>query len=132
MAETPAPAAPTPEGWADAPGTEAPAVAVVPPPGRDDRAVRPAILGPADGPGQGDEGGAEGWAALRRRMAELGVSRYWIEGEPGGPARFRCLVPLAGGRAVAQHFEAEADDDLQAAEAALRRIALWRATEAAP
>jgi len=66
---------------------------------------------------------------LRRRMKTLGVTRYWVEGEPGGPSRFRCVIPTAGGRAVGQHFEAEGDDDLQAAEAALRRVALWKATE---
>ena len=70
-----------------------------------------------------------GWDGLRRRMKALGVARYWCEGEPGGPARFRCVIPTAGGRAVSQHFEAEGDDDLQAAEAALRRVALWKATE---
>ena len=62
----------------------------------------------------------------------MGVSRYWIESEPGGPARFRCLIPLAGNRAVSQHFEAEGDDEFQAADAALRRVALWRATEPRP
>ncbi len=71
-----------------------------------------------------------GWAELRRSMRELGVSRFVIEGEPGGRVRFHCLIPVAGSRAVAQHFEAEADDELQAAEVALRRVTLWRATEA--
>ncbi len=71
----------------------------------------------------------EGWDNLRRRMKTLGVARYWIEGEPEGPCRFRCLIPTAGGRAVSQHFEAEANDDLHAADAALRRVALWKSTE---
>lgn len=69
------------------------------------------------------------WAEIRRKMTALGVSRYGIEGEPNGRVRFHCVIPLAGRRAVAQQFEAEGDDDLQAAEAALRRVALWRATE---
>ncbi|MBX6315922.1 MAG: hypothetical protein IRY99_23865, partial [Isosphaeraceae bacterium] len=69
------------------------------------------------------------WAAIRKRMRELGVGRYWIEGEPGGPARFRCTLPVAGQRGVAQQFEAEGEDALQAAETALRRAALWKATE---
>lgn len=73
-----------------------------------------------------------GWSAIRDRMTALGVSRYWIEGEPAGAVRFRCVVPLAGGGAVAQQFEAEADDIPTAAEAALRRIDLWRATENPP
>jgi hypothetical protein len=70
-----------------------------------------------------------GWAELRRSMRELGVSRFVVEGEPGGRVRFHCLIPVAGSRAVAQHFEAEADDEFQAAEVALRRVTLWRATE---
>jgi hypothetical protein len=70
------------------------------------------------------------WAEVRRSMRELGVSRYGIEGEPGGRVRFHCVIPLAGQRAVGQHFEAEGDDELAAARSALRRVALWRATEA--
>jgi hypothetical protein len=62
-------------------------------------------------------------------MRELGVARYGLEGEPGGRVRFHCLIPLAGRRAVAQQFEAEADDEIEAAQTALRRVALWRATE---
>jgi hypothetical protein len=69
------------------------------------------------------------WAEIRRTMRGLGVSRYGLDGEPGGRVRFHCVIPLAGRRAVGQHFEAEGDDDLQAAQATLRRIALWRATE---
>jgi hypothetical protein len=77
-------------------------------------------------------GPARDWTDLRRRMRELGVSRYEIEGEPGGRCRFRCLIPLAGRRAVGQQFEGEGDDDFQAADAALRRVSLWRASETAP
>lgn len=70
------------------------------------------------------------WADVRAAMRALGVSRYGIEGEPAGRVRFHCVIPLAGRRAVGQHFEAEGDDDLQAARAALKRVALWKATEA--
>jgi hypothetical protein len=65
-------------------------------------------------------------------MEELGVGRYWVEGAFGGPVVFRCVVPVVGDRAVSQHFEAEGDDLLTAAGDALRRIALWRATEPTP
>lgn len=63
-------------------------------------------------------------------MRELGISKYWVEGEPSGGVRFRCLVPIAGEGAVAQQFEAEGDAVADAAEAALRRVALWRAAAA--
>jgi hypothetical protein len=69
------------------------------------------------------------WAGVRRALRALGVSRYGVEGEPAGRVRFHCVLPLAGRRAVGQHFEAEGDDDLQAARAALRRVTLWRASE---
>jgi hypothetical protein len=65
-------------------------------------------------------------------MRALGVARYGIEGEPGGKVRFHCLIPLAGRRAVGQQFEAEGNDEIQAAQAALKRVALWRATEGEP
>jgi hypothetical protein len=119
-------------GWGDAPGS-APAKAALPdlakvlPGGRVDASVTPAVMGPGPG-GPGPEARSD-WAALRKRMREAGVSRYWIEGEPGGVSRFRCVIPLAGRQAVGQQFEAEGDDEIQAAEAALRRVALWRATE---
>ena len=69
------------------------------------------------------------WDGLRKRMKTLGVTKYWTEGTPTGAVKFRCSVPLAGSESVSQQFEAEGDDDLKAAEAALRRIALWQATE---
>jgi hypothetical protein len=74
--------------------------------------------------------GGDEWAALERKMQTLGVSRFMIEAEPGGRVVFSCLIPLAGRQAVAQRFEAEGDDIVQAAHAALRRIGLWRATQA--
>lgn len=72
------------------------------------------------------------WAALRRKLQSAGVTRYTIEGEPGGRVVFSCLIPLAGRQAVAQRFEAEADDEFEAAQAAIRRITLWRAARQAP
>ncbi|MEW4566699.1 hypothetical protein AB1L88_02415 [Tautonia sp. JC769] len=72
------------------------------------------------------------WAEVRHQMVELGVGRYWVEGEFGGPVIFRCVVPMIGDRAVSQHFEAEGDDLMTAARVTLRRIALWRATEESP
>ena len=66
------------------------------------------------------------WTALRKRMAALGVQEYEVKGTPGGPVRFRCLVPGSGAEA-AKPFESEGDDEFQAAESALRRVAVWRA-----
>jgi hypothetical protein len=132
--EAPAPSPPPPAAtargesgdWADAPDSAAPAAAVPPRPHGPETA--PAPEPPASAPAQA-AAPASDWAALRRKMTALGVSRYGIEGEPGGRVRFHCIIPLAGRRAVAQQFEAEGDDEIQAAEAALRRVALWRATE---
>jgi hypothetical protein len=127
------------QGWGDAPGS-APASAALPQtPGASAKAL-PAPPGalaisaplPEATPAVGGELApqrAQAWAEIRRRMRELGVTRYWLEGETDGPVRFRCVIPLVGQRAVGQQFEAEGDDDLQAADAALRRVALWRATE---
>ena len=92
-----------------------------------DPAIAPASRGPAPVPD-----GHRDWSEIRRRMRELGVTRYEVDGEPQGRSRFRCLIPLAGRRAVGQQFEGEGDDDYQAAEAALRRVSLWRATEMVP
>ncbi|WP_406698107.1 hypothetical protein V5E97_04540 [Singulisphaera sp. Ch08] len=118
-------------GWGDSPGSAAPprllgadtAVAPKPaPPNQEQEKNANALAVAAPRP-------ASDWIEIRRRMAALGVSRYGIEGEPNGKVRFHCVIPLAGRRAVAQQFEAEGDDELQAAEVALRRVALWRATE---
>jgi hypothetical protein len=83
----------------------------------------------ASAPKPAGDGGDE-WAVLERKMQTLGVSRFMIEAEPGGRVVFSCLIPLAGRQAVAQRFEAEGDDIVQAAHAGLRRIGLWRATQA--
>jgi hypothetical protein len=64
-------------------------------------------------------------------MQTLGVSRFTIEGDPDGRVVFSCLIPLAGRQAVTQRFEAEGDDVVGAAQAALRRVALWRASQSA-
>jgi hypothetical protein len=74
--------------------------------------------------------GGDDWAILERKMQTLGVSRFMIEAEPGGRVVFSCLIPLAGRQAIAQRFEAEGDDIVQAAHTALRRIGLWRASQA--
>jgi hypothetical protein len=68
------------------------------------------------------------WALLQSKMQTLGVSRFTIEGKPGGSMVFACLIPVAGRQAVAERFEAEGDDVIQAAQSVLRRIVLWQAT----
>jgi hypothetical protein len=73
-------------------------------------------------------GASPDWTQLCRKLRALGVIRYMVDGEPGGRVIFSCLVPVAGRQAVSQRFEAEGDDESQAAQAAIRRITLWRAT----
>jgi hypothetical protein len=68
------------------------------------------------------------WVLLESRMQTLGVSRFTIDGKPGGTVVFACLIPVAGRQAVTARFEAEGDDVIQAARATLRRIVLWNAT----
>jgi hypothetical protein len=80
--------------------------------------------GPKSAQSIGDE-----WAMLVSRMRTLSVSRFTIEGEPGGQVVFACLIPVGGRQAVTQRFEAAGDDVIQAAHAALRRAILWRATQ---
>jgi hypothetical protein len=72
------------------------------------------------------------WILLQQKLQALNVSRFTIEGEPGGRILFSCLIPLAGRQAVTQRFEADGDDVIQAMQATLRRIALWRATQLQP
>jgi hypothetical protein len=101
--------------------------------GLDDAGSRGPSAGPAPAPGVGSSTGSPpDWAGVRRKLQTLGVSRYTIEGQPTGRVSFSCLIPLAGRQAVSQRFEAEGDDELQAARAAIRRIALWRATRPSP
>jgi hypothetical protein len=90
--------------------------------------ISPPPLSTSTGDGTNSSGSPPDWAALRRKMQSLGVTRYTIEGEPGGRVVFWCLIPLAGRQAVSQRFEGEGDDEFQAAQAAIRRITLWQAT----
>jgi hypothetical protein len=68
------------------------------------------------------------WVGLHHKLQSLGVTRYTVEGVPGGRAVFSCVIPLAGRQAVSQRFEAEADNELHAAQSVIRRIVLWQAT----
>ncbi|MGP0062293.1 MAG: hypothetical protein ACLQGP_01660 [Isosphaeraceae bacterium] len=104
---------------------EAPPPPEAPAPSPDASPAPPTPSEPATTPPTG----GDDWSALDRKMQTLGVSRYTIEGQPGGRVVFSCLIPLAGRQAVTQRFEAEGDDGFQAAQAALRRVALWRATQ---
>ena len=74
--------------------------------------------------------GDDDWATLARKMQTLGVSRFTIEGQPGGRVVFSCLIPLAGRQAVTQRFEAEGEDAHPGGtRPPLRRVALWRAAQ---
>jgi hypothetical protein len=88
------------------------------------QSTRPSSSVPKLAESIGDE-----WAMLVSRMRTLGVSRFTVEGEPGGQVTFACLIPLAGRQTVAQRFEAAGDDVIQATNAALRRAILWRASQ---
>ena len=48
---------------------------------------------------------SDDWGVLQRKMQTLDVSRFNIEGQPGGRVVFSCLIPLAGRQAVAQHLK---------------------------
>jgi hypothetical protein len=95
-------------------------------PARGDRDLARAA-GSESAPGPPSE--PRSWADLAGKLKAAGVDRFWVEGTPGGPVRFRCVVPLVGRGAVGQQFEAEADDIHAAAELALRRVVLWRAAQ---
>src|SRR5262249_20913280 len=69
------------------------------------------------------------WALLESKMQSLKVSRFTIEGKPGGPIVFSCVIPVAGRQAVAERFEAEGNDVVHAAQAVLGRIVLWHASQ---
>jgi hypothetical protein len=88
-----------------------------------------AVARPSTAPVPDRAAGADEWGTIRRKLQTMGVTRYTIEGEPGGRVSFSCLIPLAGRQAVTQRFEAEGDDEVGAARNALRRIVLWQATE---
>jgi hypothetical protein len=74
--------------------------------------------------------GRDDWAVLVQKMKALGVSRFVIEGEATDHVVFACLIPVAGRQAITQRFEAEGASPLEAARATLRRITLWRASQA--
>jgi hypothetical protein len=118
--------------YGDAPGSP-PATAVPPRPFQGalskDRDPAVARAGGTAAAEAASSSGSGDWAAIQQKMKALGVTRYGIDGELGGRVRFHCVIPLAGRRAVGQQFEAEGDDAIEAARAALRRVALWRATE---
>jgi hypothetical protein len=71
----------------------------------------------------------EEWARLESMMQSLGISHFIIEGEPSGRVIFACLIPLAERQAATQRFEANGENVIQAAHAALHRVILWRVTE---
>ncbi|WP_165075887.1 hypothetical protein [Paludisphaera rhizosphaerae] len=111
--------------------TPAPAPAEQPKPKTDsppplDLGVAPSSL-PAAESSTAATGGD--WAEIRRKLAAAGVSKYQVEGDPSGRVVFSCLIPLAGKQAVSQRFEAEGDDEVQAAQSVLKRINLWRASQ---
>ena len=69
------------------------------------------------------------WTLVESRMQTLGVSHFTVEGKPGGLVVFACSIPVAGQQVVSERFEAEAESVLQAAQAAIQRIVLWREPE---
>ncbi len=108
-----------------------------PPPAKSDPVARLASAAipdtppdPVPAPATSPAASPRDWGEIRRRLRASGVARYTIEAETEGRVRFSCVIPVDGLRAVGHHFEADGDDEYQAAEAALRRVALWRATEA--
>ena len=144
-------AAAEPQPWGDAPDSKAPAQAVLPnkpasptaqlanaaaseaaAAGSDQEVSRASAgsVSPAPSPRSSESPGR--WNQIKDRLLTLGVTRFWVEGEPAGVVRFRCSIPLAGQSAVAQQFEAEGDDPLQAAETVLKRVALWQAAHGEP
>jgi hypothetical protein len=101
---------------------------------KDAPTLLPAPSGDKSSPGLPAPGASEGsgeWSKLGQKMQSLGVTRFSVEGEPGGRVTFSCLIPLAGKQAVSQRFEADGDDLFQAVQATLRRITLWKATQPA-
>ena len=69
------------------------------------------------------------WTQLENRMQTLGISRFTVEGMPGGYVVCTCLIPLVGQQAVTQRFEADGEDVLQTAKTVLRRVVLWRSIQ---
>jgi hypothetical protein len=113
----------------------APAAAPAVAPSTVDPAVAPSSLPALEAvpaPSSSSQSPTGDWTEVRRKLEAAGVSRYTIEGEPGGRVNFACLIPLAGKQAVSQRFEAEGDDEFEAAQAVLKRINLWRVSHAEP
>ncbi len=108
----------------DALGTLLPSTSSSPPEPLSGSALSPSSSTPKSMRNVSDD-----WIVLQQKLQALNVSHFTIEGEPGGRILFSCLIPLAGRQAVTQRFEAEGDDVIQAMQATLRRIALWRATQ---
>jgi hypothetical protein len=67
-----------------------------------DAAVSPTSNKPASATATATEPAADqgDWAEIRRGLKAAGVSRYGMEGEPGGRVRFQCVIPVVGRRAV--------------------------------
>jgi hypothetical protein len=113
-----------PPALGDSSGAPAPPAELRPP--MPDPSPSPVAPQPRPAPGHS---GDDDWGTLARKMQVLGISRFTIEGQPGGQVVFSCLIPMAGRHAVSQRFEAEGPDAVGAARAALRRVALWRAAQ---
>jgi hypothetical protein len=117
----------------ESPSTPAAALAPLPEPIAPEPAALPPLdpvtrLASLERPEPTTTPAAHDWATLRKKMKALGVARYTLEGEADGHVRFSCVIPVEGLKAVGHHFEAEGDDEYQATEAALKRVALWKAT----
>ncbi len=132
-APAPAPVGGRAPSSGDGPRSPAPADSPGPPslpdglrPAAPDSSTEP--LSPSPRPATGRAGDGD-WGTLARKMQGLGISKFTIEGQPGGRVVFACLIPMAGRHAVSQRFEAEGEDAVAAARAALRRVALWRAAQ---
>lgn len=115
-----------PSALADSSGSGAPSLPEGLRPAAPDSSPAPLSPRPRPAPGRSEDAD---WATLARKMQVLGISRFTIEGQPGGRVVFACLIPMAGRHAVSQRFEAEGEDAVAAARAALRRVALWRAAQ---
>ncbi len=114
--------------------TSAPSPSPAPAPAKSDPIARLASAGGLEPAGASASAtvptnSSRDWVEIRRRLKALGVSRYAIDAETSGRVRFSCVIPMDGLRAVGHHFEAEGDDEFQAVEATIRRVALWKATE---
>jgi hypothetical protein len=70
----------------------------------------------------------ERWERIRHRMKSLGVAKYWIEGNPDGKTCFRCVIS-GGSEGQELAFESTGRNELDAAESALRRVGIWKATK---